>query len=318
MDLSLNKPVTECSPTWADIYDPAENPAHMRTRWVKDQFDRAGHFAHYEPYGRGSAEKKEFMGSMNSDHEVWSNEAPDQVAAKMGNILYPRKSPVKIKKRVHFDELGQNEGEEKEFKVDGADRTDRVSWRTSMVLAEYVEKAMVLEERERFFDYGGIGRKFVKDMKMAEEILKKMEGIEKKIEEDDRFRISLADVSVKEYPETFFREVLKKLREYIQVGSRMNWAAEEFVPKGTAAKEKQEPLLRTTPKKICGVYLVEEKPGKPNGIPPKKRPKGSEGSSTEKLFWSMKSESDKKIEELNHKIDLLIQMGGPVVTAEQI
>ena len=32
----------------------------------------------------------------------------------------------------------------------------------------------------------------------------------------------------------------------------------------------------------------------------------------------MKSESDKKIEDLDRKLDLLIQMGGPVVTAEEI
>jgi len=302
--------------TWADIYDPAENPVHMKTRWVKDRFDIAGHFAHYEPYGRYSAEKTEFMNSMNSDHEVWANEVPDLIAAQMGNILYPRNAPVKIKKRVHFDEMGTEEGVEGEFKIDGADRTDRVSWTTSTMLVAYAEKAVYSEDKEMFFDYGGLGRKFVKDKEMAAKILSRMEEIDKKLKEDQGYKIGLSDHSVKRYPERHFIGVLEKLRTYIEKGSRLNYDAEEFVPRTPI---KNVGLARTSPKKICGVYHVNDmKPKKPMGIPMKQRPKGDGGGSAEKLLWSMKYDSDKKIDELNHKIDLLIQMGGPVVTAEEI
>ncbi len=303
-------------PTWRDIYDPAENLVHMNTRWVADLPERAGHFAHYEPYGRGSLEKKDFLESMNSENEFWINEAPDPIAAKMGNVLYPRNAPVKIKKRVHFDELGTEEENENEFKIDGADRTDRISWRTSTMLVKYAEKAVFAEDKEKFFDYGGWGREFVGDRQIAINILGRMEEIEEMMEKDSTYKLSLSDHSVKNYPKRFFRGALAKLREYMEVGPRMNWNAKEFVP--SVATEEKVALVRTGPKKICGVYSVEKKPEKPNGAPSRKRPKGTGGNSTERLFWSMKSESDKKIEELNHKMDLLIQMGGPVVTAEKI
>jgi len=304
-----------CSPTWADIYDPSENSPHMKTRWVGDTFDRAGHFAHYEPYGRGSAEKEDFRKSINSENEFWASDEPDPMAAQMGNVLYPRNAPVKIKKRVHFDELGTECGVDGEFKIDGGDRTDRISWNTSTMLVFYVEKAREPCEKERFFDYGGVGRKFVKDKEMAAKIFEKMEEIDKKLKEDPSYKIGLSYHSVKRYPERFFKGVLKKLTEYMANGSRMNYDAEEFIPGGPI---KQAGLTRSSPKKVCGVYMVDDKPEKPEGFPTKQRPKGNGGGSAEKLLWSMKSESDKKIDELNHKIDLLIQMGGPVVTAEEI
>ena len=304
-----------CSPTWVDIYDPAENPVHMKTRWNKELFDRAGHFAHYEPYGRHSEEKKDFVESINSDNELWANEVPDPNAAQMGNVLYPRNAPVKIKKRVHFDEMGKEEGVVKEFKIDGADRTDRVSWTTSTMLVAYVEKALYSEDKEMFFDYGGLGRKFVKDKEIATKILSRMEEIDKKLNEDPGYKIGLSDHSVKRYPERHFKSVLEKLQEYMENGSLLNYDAKEFIP---SKPIKGTPLARTSPKKICGVYQVDDKPEKPKGSPGKQRPRGTEGGSAEKLIWSMKSESDKKIDELNHKIDLLIQMGGPVVTAEKI
>ena len=305
----------ECSPTWADIYDPGKNSAHMRTRWVGELVDRAGHFVHYEPYGCKSMEKKEFMDSVNSENEFWANEVPDPIAAQMGNVLYPRNAPVKIKKRVHFNEIGTEEGGDVEFKIDGADRTDRVSWTTSTMLVAYVEKAVYSTDKEMFFDYCGLGRKFVKDKEMATKILGRMEEIDKKLMEDPGYKIGLSDHSVKRYPERHFKGALEKLREYMENGPRMNPDAEEFIPSGPI---NEKPLARTSPKKVCGAYRVDDKPEKPKGSPGKQRPRGNEGGSAEKLLWSMKSESDKKIDELNHKMDLLIQMGGPVVTAEQI
>jgi len=303
-----------CSPTWSDIYDPGVNPVHMRTRWIKDRFDRSGHFAYYEPYGRGSAEKEEFLDSINSENEFWTNEVPDPIAAQMGNVLYPRNAPVKIKKRVHFDELG-TEGVDGEFEIDGGDRTDRVSWTTSTMLVAYVEKAVYSEDKERFFDYGGFGRKFVKDKEMAAKIFERMKGIDRKLKEDPTYKIGLSDHSVKRYPERHFNGALEKLRRYMEKGSGLNHDAEEFVPSGPI---NPTALARTSPKKVFGVYLVDDKPEKPTGSPGKQRPRGTDGGSAEKLIWSMKSESDKKIDELNHKMDLLIQMGGPIVTAEKI
>jgi hypothetical protein len=98
-------------------------------------------------------------------------------------------------------------------------------------------------------------------------------------------------------------------------GSRLNVDAQEFTPQQTYSKPMT--LKRTEPKKIFGAYAID-KPVKPTGPPPPQRPKTKKGDSTSRLLWEIKNESDRQIKELDHKIDLLIQMNGPVVAAEQV
>ena len=55
------------------IYDPLNNADHMRTRLVSETWNRATHYAHYEPYGRNSKEKEDYIDSINGEHELWSS-----------------------------------------------------------------------------------------------------------------------------------------------------------------------------------------------------------------------------------------------------
>jgi hypothetical protein len=291
----------------------------MRARWVGESFCRAGQWAHYEPYGRESHEKESFIMSINDDHPLWGKNPEfkiDELAAERGNVLYPRNAPVKIKRAVHFDEIGHhfNEDGGKDVTIDGGERKDRISWSTSTMLAEFVEKCSP-EDRSGFFDYGGVGRKYVSDQSKKAGILRRMEEIEKKINENSNSKIALSDITVKDYPKHHFRHALERMRQFIENGSRLNVGAQEFTPQKTNSKPKT--LKRTSPKKICGAYVID-KPMKPVGPPPPQRPKTNHGDSASRLLWVMKNESDRQIKELDHKIDLLIQMNGPVVEAEQI
>lgn len=305
--------------SWSDIYDPVQVEGHMRARWVGESFDRAGRWAHYEPYGRGSLEKRNFLTSINEDHPLWGKNPVfkiDKLVAERGNVLYPRNAPVKIRGAVHFDEIGHHLEEVggKGFRIDGADRKNRISWSTSTMLGEFVEKCSP-EDRSTFFDYGGVGRKYVRDQSRAAGILKRMEEIEKKINENSNCKIALSDITVKDYPKHHFRHALERMRQFMVNGSRLNVDAQEFTPQQTYTKPPT--LKRTGPKKVFGAYAID-KPAKPDGPPPPQRPKTKQGDSASRLLWEMKNESDRQIKELDQKIDLLIQMNGPVVAAEQV
>lgn len=300
---------------WNEIYDPGENEAHMTVRWVSDPLGSSGHWAYYEPYGSKCQEKRNFQESINKDHPLWTK--TENNTEQDGNPIHSRDAPARIKRGVHFNELGtvSDRHQQKSFKIDAGDRKDRVSWITSNMLAEFVEKCPS-SRRDRFFDYGGIGRKFVKDKEMMKKILHRLSGIEEKVVEDSSYKIALSDITVKDYPRHYFHYVLECLRKYKERGSQLNSEAKEFVPNSVHS---EIPCLpRTGPKKICGAYAIDPRPVKPQGFPKGRRPKSSGNNSREKLFWAMKSESDKKIEDLDRKLDLLIQMGGPVVTAEEI
>jgi len=306
------------SASWSEIYNPGEKVEHMGVRWYSETSTSPGYYAHYQPYGSKSDEKMDFIESINSEHFLWNEEVQDKLADERGNVLYPRGAPVKIRGSVHFDEIGtfsEDTDIQTFMKIDGEDRTQRVSWITSTMLGEFVEKCPP-KDRERFFDYGGGGRKFVKNSEKTEKILQRLEEIEKKMK-DPEYKISLSDITVKDYPRYFFQFALRKLREYVKSGPTLRVTAPEFVPNFGNPDKKSTDLVRTSQKKICGVYLLNEKPQKPSGPPPQRRPSSREDSSS-KLFWTMKAESDKRIKDLDKKLDLLIQMGGPVITAEKI
>ena len=300
---------------WNDIYDPGENGAHMTVRWVSDPLGSSGHWVYYEPYGHSCQEKMDFQESINKDHPLWT-----KIESNLGigcTPLHSKNSPARTKRGVHFDEMGtvSDSHQQKSFKIDGGDRKNRVSWITSNMLAKFVEKCPS-SRRDRFFDYGGIGRNFVQDKEMMKKILHRLSEIEEKVDGDSSYKIALSDITVKDYPRHYFHRVLECLRKYEERGSQLNSEAKEFVP--NPVHSESSCLVRMGPKKICGAYAIDPKPVKPEGIPKGRRPKSSGNNSREKLFWAMKSESDKKIEDLDRKLDLLIQMGGPVVTAEEI
>ena len=96
-------------------------------------------------------------------------------------------------------------------------------------------------------------------------------------------------------------------------GSRLNAGAPVFIPGGVSSDFPK--LVRCDPQKICGAY-VNERPIKPAGPPPPRRPIATTKDSNSRFAWEIKQESDSKIENLEKKLDLLIQMNGPIVNAE--
>ena len=62
---------------YADIYDP-EDKKHSEPRW--SPVDKI--WRYYEGYGqRECSEKKDFIESINRDHELWSGETPERKRA---------------------------------------------------------------------------------------------------------------------------------------------------------------------------------------------------------------------------------------------
>ena len=208
---------------------------------------------------------------------------------------------------------GLPQGSEPTFKLDGRDREDRLSWNFSKMLADYCEKAHGIGGKKKFFKLGGAGERWSKDKAMMKELGGKFEYLADALKDED-FKISLSDQSVKNYPRYHFEVLHKRYTEFMGSSSLLRADAPEFVPGGT----QKNVLCRTSPKNICGVYSVEQKPPEPCGPPPPRRPSASSKESSSMLLWHMKEESDIKIDNLEKKLDLLINMSGPVVQADSV
>ena len=322
---------------YADIYDPANESEHMRTHFVPETQQRSAHYAHYEPYGRKSFEKSEFLRSINEDHELWSQEEKkeDKIqkvgirvrgefvlkdSYKLNGMLWPGQYMSKVFDSVpHTLEMEVLYPEMWEDDIDTQDRENRVSYVFAKMLEEFVEKSYSEELKKNFFLKGGMGWKWTQNM----ELMKKIGGIfkreNKNFKADPNYELSLSDISVKRYPKHHFMKICDLFLDFMESKEKkpaMNPLAKEFVP----GKCYTTPLAlaRTSPKKIAGVYAIEQ-PKKPEGIPPPRRPTASSKDSTSQLCWEMKGETDTKIEDLEKKLDLLIQLSaGPVVTAKKV
>ena len=309
---------------YADIYD-MEDKKHSEPRWSGvDQMWR-----YYEGYGQGGcSEKRDFLESINRDHELWSGETPERkkppriftVDEHTDRMLWLSSS---VGLQVDFltetwdgMDRGLPQGSEPTFVLDGRDREDRLSWNFSKMLADYCEKAHGKEEKDKFFKSGGAGERWGKDKPMMKEFKAKFEYLENALK-DEGFKISLSDQSVKDYPRTHFERLYGRYQDFMKSGERLNPNAAVFVPGSTTTAK----LARVAPMKICGVHSVGPctlEPMKPGGPPPPRRPTASSKDSGAMMTWSIKSEADERMGQLEKKLDYLIQMNGPIVNAEVV
>lgn len=337
------------SPLYAAIYDPANNIEHMRTRYVSETEDRSAFHAHYEPYGQKSQEKMEFIDSINQDHELWSKPVQERVLEDKGvsikvkgefieresyelsGSLWPGQFMCDTFKRVEPKlDMTPVYPEMWEDLIDTSDRENKGTYVFSKMLCDYVEKCGP-EERKRFFEDGGWGCKWSKDKYLMKKIGTFFQRENTNFVTDPDYNLSLSDATVRRYPKHFFLQICDLYLTFMEKKggekkSKLNPNAVPFVPKGICdslcaskgqSKSTTPRLQRSSPKKILGVYAID-RPIKPEGNPLSQRPRSTENSFS-KLCWSMKGETDSKIEDLNRKIDLLIGLNsGPIVQAENV
>jgi len=291
---------------YADIYDP-EDKKHSEPRW--SPVDKI--WRYYEGYGqRDCSEKRDFLESINRDHELWSGEMPDRGTRCCPRIFtadehidrmlwnsrgYARDVGLQVDFMTEtwdgMDRGLPKRDDEDLLILDGRDRKDRLSWNFSKMLCDYYEKA-VGKEKDIFFKEDGVGSVWSKNMKLMTEFGPLFENISLSLE-DENFKISLSDQSVKEYPRNSFTALKEKYEKFM----------EEKKPK----KFKFNPMAKE--------FTMPQKPG---GVPPPRRPSASSRESASLLVWDMKQQSDKKIDNLEKKLDLLISMNGPVIEAQKI
>jgi len=285
---------------YADIYD-LDDKHHREPRW--DAQDNV--YRYYEGYGqRDCREKKDFMESINRDHPVWSCDTPEKkeipVFSVPGNKpthnlpwsppLAPTQSwDVGFRRESKVLYIGDKTTQTEN--IDDRDRKNRLSWNFSKMLCDYYEKA-VGKEKDIFFKEDGVGSVWSKDMKLMEEFGPLFENISLSLE-DVNFKISLSDQTVKGYPRHSFTDLKEKYEKFM--------------------KEKKTKEFKFNP--MAKEFTM---PQKPDGPPPPRRPSASSKESSSLLVWDMKQQSDKKIDNLEKKLDLLISMNGPVIEAEQI
>jgi len=289
---------------YKDIYDPLENEDHIGSRLVYE----AGRFhdgtpvtymrhVPYEGYGRESAEKKSYMKSINRDHPLWGEETPSPertVLVAVGGARSPEGKGVCFNdvSKVRLNIGGGDTGEEL---IDLADRQNRISWNFAKMLEAFVE-GCTISERKAFFKKGGVGWKWAKDRHMMERFGGMFAWISEMKVGSPGKKIAISDIAVKNYPDKYYRQVEELFLVEKNRKSELNPLASEFVP----AKDKPE------------------KPaGQPSRIRPVvKEPLGNHGATM--LAWSIKQENDKKIDELDRKLQELIELQGTVVCAERV
>jgi len=326
--------VTSRVMTYQDIYDPANNKDHMRTRFVKYSDDESGYYVHYEPYGRSSREKTDFIDSINEDHEMWASPVKEKGETKVtikteGEFLLQdsyklqgRLWPGQYMSRV-FDEVPHKLEMEVIYPymwkapIEDSDREENGPYVFGHMLSDYVEKCN-RTERTNFFTRGGKGWKWAKNKELMNKLKKIFERENENFINIPNYNLSLCSTTVKTYPRSHFDNILDLFLDFMEgdkeVKFKMNPEAQPFIP----GKCFTTPLVRTSPKKIDGVYMVD-RPQKPKGNPSKNRPKSSSKDSTSLLCWEMKGETDHKIDDLQKKLDLLIQLSsGPVVHAKNV
>ena len=312
--------------TYSDIYDPAENPGHIGHRWIYDNgqlpdgtpitYER---FAHYEGYGGNSSEKSTFIRSINRDHPLWSRESE-------GSVEVPVVKSDSYNKSLKFSEDAQVKvvGEEEIFKekIDTEDRQNRTSWNFSLMLSEFVEKCSK-EKKLSFFKENGYGRKWTKNGEMMKDFKRIFDWIDHMKTIDENKKISLSDQVVKNYPKHYYDHIASLYTVYMDEKFGFEWWKKEIV--NEVAKKEEKKSFKFNPNASVFVPSVIFSPALEKGFPPK--PVGSAPTKARPhskdrpdylLPWKICEESDKKILELDRKLQMLINLHGPVVEAEQI
>ena len=135
-------------------------------------------------------------------------------------------------------------------RTDFRDRNEKPRVQFESMLCAFAEKS-----RTRFFDYGGIGRKWSKThfpgfSRMFDELTEAAVSGQ---------RISLPTQAVPNYPAATLTILHGEYDKSLRDGPRLNWAATPFVPGGEAVKVVQG-LARTSPVRVAGVTLLDQTP----------------------------------------------------------
>lgn len=311
-----------CSGThYDDIYNPAENPSHGRTRYAEewDTLDDGTpicykRYTPYEGYGPKSQEMFDFRISINKDHPLWS-----QVDYEKGGNKVMKKGDYMEKSLVFNEEaevriMGDN-AIIREM-IDSSDRHERISWNFSLMLANFVEKCSHMD-RPSFFEEGFHGQKWSRNVEMMKDFKRLFDWIDMMRAADKNKGISLADQSVKDYPFGFYEQIKELYLKYMEKKLGTEWCmAEEKNEKKIFKLNPNAAVF--IPSVIFPPSMEKTSPQKPEGPTPEKtRPRSTSGPD-HLMPWRICEESDKKILELDRKIQMLINLHGPIVEAHHI
>tara|TARA_Y100001958_G_scaffold153418_1_gene140880 strand:+ start:915 stop:1925 length:1011 start_codon:yes stop_codon:yes gene_type:complete len=323
---------------YSDIYDPAYNEDHMRTRFVPETYRGPGQWAHYEPYGRGSLEKKEFLRSINAEHPLWAARISDiarddPLGCKGAPPLVKWDAafrPSRAQKIVHFKNMEQDLETAANRRIDDKCTMGGVTVKNyEDMLVDYVEKTK-REERPSFFK-DGLGVDRIKDPQMKDYIVEKMGEIVEKIDEDENHLIGLSKTSIKRFPHHFYRAVKKLLDEHCESEEEVREEPEPLPQKKHVERivlsdyfdndmapicDKQEHIFdKGTPENIYGNANLKQQPFKMN-------PGAAEfvpGSSVAPLAWTPTTTCGGMIENLEARVAILEMLNIlPVVEAVQV
>ena len=122
------------------------------------------------------------------------------------------------------------------------------------MLCEYVEKAYTPDEKNKFFDYCGKGRKWSKDKELMDRLEERFLEVEEAYANGD-FVLSLCEQSIKRsrpYPKSFMNLLAKFKKGDRENGPRFSVHAKAFTPGKTVSTG----LARTSVKKVAGVPVL--------------------------------------------------------------
>ncbi len=242
-------------------------------------------WVYYEGYGQGLCrEKMDYLASINVEHPLWS---PGGIG-KSGNRIV-RGDTLQMKSLAFNEEIKVKviggEGVISEI-VDGKDRHKRTSWNFNLMLANFAEKCSS-GKRKSFFLDGGYGSRWMEDMGMMKDFKRFFDWIDLIISEDKEKNIALSDQSIKKYPYLYYEQIRGLYYLFMDEKLGEGWRkGEDIVPAKVVKKS-----FNYNPNAVMFVPGVIYSPGL--------------------------KEND-EISELNRKLQLLINLHGPVVQAEQI
>ena len=292
--VSANKfQTTKTMALYQKIYDPLTNERHASSKW-REGWDGEGSYSQYEGYGRDDV-KTAFMESVNKDNEVWSTDTPNRKPLTFAGAA---------KTMVCSEGPGLDYDEGHHYhQIDFSDRDKKTSAVFAQMLCEYVEKAYTPDEKNKFFDYCGKGRKWSKDKELMDKLEERFLEVEEAYA-NGGFALSLCEQSIKRsrpYPKNHFMNLLAKFKEFRENGPRFSVHAKAFTPGNTVSTG----LARTSVKKVAGVPVLATNTELPIKI--KKFPNPGEWEKVQDDFQT-----------LCKKLDSVIALAGPVVQAENV
>ena len=270
---------------YQQIYDPLTNERHAGAKWwASKKAEGYGSYSYYEGYGRDDV-KAAFLESVNEDNEVWTTAVPNRKPLTFASV-------AKTMVCCEGSGLDYEDGHHYQ-QIDFSDRDKKTSAVFAQMLCVYVEKAYTPDEKDKFFDYCGKGRKWSKDRELMDRLEERFLEVEEAYA-NGGFTLSLCEQSIKRsrpYPKAHFMNLLAKFKEFRENGPRFSVQAKAFTPGKTVGTG----LARTSPMKVAGVPVMASKP--------------------DPVSWD-KVQSD--FQTLCKKLDSVIALAGPVVQAENV